>query len=82
MRTPGQTKSARHAGLPSRTCKAGISVEDSRIKFAEAGISAEDKQIKPAEADNLRGIYMGCCTGKFFCWAAALFFRAKRGGVA
>ena len=49
MRTPGQTKSARHAGLWSRTCKVGISVEDSRIKFAEVGISAEDKQIKPAE---------------------------------
>ena len=27
----------------------GISVEESRIKFAEVGISAEDKQIKPAE---------------------------------
>lgn len=30
--------------------EAGISAEDSRIKFAEAGISGEDKQIKPAEA--------------------------------
>ena len=42
----------------------GISVEDSRIKFAEVGISAEDKQIKPAEAGNQNSYHKDM--GSFF----------------
>ena len=36
MRMSGQTKSARHAELRNKTCKAGVSAKDSGIKFAEA----------------------------------------------
>ena len=64
MRMSGQTKSARHAELRNKTCKAGVFAKDSGIKFAEADISAEDKQIKPAEADNQNSYHKDM--GSFF----------------